>query len=388
MMKILIKIGIGLLIIVMGFIGYIALNSRSLTKVEALENIQELLMKEVKKNSTVTTALVYYDSKKNGVSESFVAGDAIGKDQPFHIASVGKVFTATLIGKLIDNGDLALSDTIDNYLEKDIIEGLFVYEGIDYSEIVSIEQLLSHTSGVADYFDDEVTSGDKLIEIVKNEPNRFFTPKDLLDFSRYKQVTKGKPGEDYHYSDTGYILLGLVIESITHNSFDKMLHDEIFLPLNMDDSYLMFYSEPLNEKKPLSSVWLGDSDIRTFNSLSIDWSGGGIVSTLDDLAVFIRALNNNEIISEETLNSLYKFDFKYMRGLHYGNGFMSYHFNEYFPTLNFLPNFIGHMGVLGTQLVYDKHTDTVYISSFGSTDYAAGSVQTMIKILSYIERIK
>jgi hypothetical protein len=66
---------------------------------------------------------------------------------------------------------------------------------------------------------------------------------------------------------------------------------------------------------------------------------------------------------------------------------MEFRFGEYFPTLKALPVVRGHMGVLGTQMLYDRNTDTVYISSFGSTDYTAGSVRTMIKILSYAERI-
>ena len=85
---------------------------------------------------------------------------------------------------------------------------------------------------------------------------------------------------------------------------------------------------------------------------------------------------------------MYEFNYKFTTGIYYGLGFMEYHFTDYFPTLSFLPNLKGHMGVLGTQMLYDKETETVYISSFGSTDYTAESVKTMIKVLSYVYRIK
>jgi hypothetical protein len=69
-------------------------------------------------------------------------------------------------------------------------------------------------------------------------------------------------------------------------------------------------------------------------------------------------------------------------------GFTEYHFGEFFPTLKSLPHFTGHMGILGTQMFYSKSTDTVYISSFGSDDFAAGSVRTLIKVLSILKRIE
>jgi D-alanyl-D-alanine carboxypeptidase len=198
----------------------------------------------------------------------------------------------------------------------------------------------------------------------------------------------GSPGGKYHYSDTGYILLGMIIEHVSEQSFDAMLREKIFVPLNMNDTYLLFYSKPVNGLRPIADVHLAGVNVKDYQSLSIDWAGGGVISTANDLAIFIRALNNDEIISQKTLNSLYQFDHKYRAGMHYGHGFTEYHFGEFFPTLKSLPHFTGHMGILGTQMFYSKSTDTVYISSFGSDDFAAGSVRTLIKVLSILKRIE
>lgn len=154
----------------------------------------------------------------------------------------------------------------------------------------------------------------------------------------------------------------------------------------MDDTYLLFYSKPKNKQRQIADVWLDGVNVAGFQSLSVDWAGGGLISTLDDLAVFVRSLNQGKIISHDTLDSLYQFDHKYRRGIHYGNGFMAYHFKEFFPTLASLPVMIGHMGILGTQMFYDKESDTVFVASFGSSDYSAGSVRTMIKCLHYLQR--
>ena len=84
---------------------------------------------------------------------------------------------------------------------------------------------------------------------------------------------------------------------------------------------------------------------------------------------------------------MYDFDEQFMRGIAYGNGFMAYRFDEFSKQLSDLPQMVGHMGVLGTHLMYDPLTDTVLIASFGSTQYTAGSVRTAIQALSLVNRI-
>lgn len=365
--------------------------STPLTKDKAISSIDKLVEAAIGKKN-VTQAIVYIDSPQHNLSETFVHGQLNGKDitadQPFHTASVGKAFTAAIIGVLIDEGKLSLDDKIVDYLSDEVLQSSFIFEGVDYKDQVTIKNLLNHTSGIADSFDDEAIGSMHMQDLVVNEPNKFWTPMDLVNFTNDYQQAVNKPNAEFHYSDSGYILLGLIIENVSGQSFDEMLHQYIFTPLNMDDSYLIFYSQPANGILPIADINFNGVNVKDYPSLSVDWAGGGVVSTASDLAIFIRALNNYEIISEETLDSLYQFDYSFMSGIHYGNGFMEFHFDEFFPTLGFLPNYTGHMGVLGTQMFYDKDSDTVYIASFGSTDYSAGSVQTMIKILSTLERIQ
>lgn len=392
MQNVLMAIGIIGLIMV-GAIGLlIGFNSKPLTKAQARSAIRKLIEKEVSKHPTVSSGLVYIESKTYGVSAYFAEGIEhkahVQVDQPFHVASVGKAFTATLIGVLIEAELLDMNDPISHYLKEDVLEGLFVYEGIDYQDKVTIRHLLNHTSGIADYFEGETIGSKSMTELVINDPDRFFTPKELIEFTRNYQEAVGRPGEQYLYSDTGYILLGLVIEAVSGKAFHECLNDAIFEPLKMDDTYLMFYSRPKNPRGEIADIWLNGVQINDYKSLSVDWAGGGLISTLKDLASFVKALNSEEVITKDTLDQLYQFDQKFMRGIYYGNGFMEYHFGEFFPTLKSMPKFKGHMGILGTQMFYDEETETTYISSFGSTDYSDGSVRTMIKVIGTVSRIK
>lgn len=388
-MKVLKIIGISVLLLVIVFGVLFWLNSRPLTKDQAISEIQNNVDNSLDEKKSVYSALVYIDVPQKELRVKYAAGKTNGElvqtDQPFHVASVGKLFTATLIGRLIDEGKIQLNDPINLYLDEAMLENLFVFEGFDYKDEVTLQQLLSHTSGIADYF---TLEDNGLMESLYQTPDKFFTPQELVQFTREHQSAYFAPGGGYHYSDTGYILLGLIIESVTNKPFHENLHEVIFDPLSMDDTYLMFYSEPKNGKRTIAEAWVNGHEISRFQSVSIDWAGGGVISTLDDLAVYIRTLYQGKIITPATLNALNQFDYEFMSGIAYGNGFMQMQFEKFFPTLGFLPRMTGHMGVLGTQLFFDESSDMVYISSYGSSDATVASVQSMIQILSIVYRIQ
>lgn len=364
-------------------------STKPLTKEQAVKDIQNVIDGSLNKKQSIYSALVYLDAPQKGLEVSYATGTSNGQPidthQPFHIASVGKLFTATIIGSLIDEGQISLKDPIHLYLNDEMLSGLFIYEGVDYKDQVTIQNLLSHTSGIADYFAKEDGG---LVESLYLSPDTIYTPQTLVQFTREHQSTYFAPGNGYHYSDTGYVLLGMIIESVSGKPFHEMLQDIIFDPLAMDNSYLMFYSEPKNEKRQIAEVWIDGHEVSQFKSVTIDWAGGGIVSSLDDLAIYIRALYHGEIIRMETLDAFQQFDYEFMPGVEYGNGFMRMEFEKFFPTLSFLPKMTGHMGVLGTQLFYDQETDMVYVSSFGSSDATATSVKNMIQILSTVYRVQ
>jgi len=361
------------------------LNSRPLTRDQAISEIEQIAEKSLNDKKSIHSVLLYVDAPQKGFESKIAFGNTTGADQPFHVASVGKLFTATLIGRLVDEEKIGLDDPINLYLQQEVLDNLFVFEGVDHQDEVTIRQLLSHTSGVADYFAKEDNG---LIETLYQTPDVFYTPMDLIHYTQENQKAVFAPGDGYHYTDTGYILLGLIIESVTGKPFHENLHEVIFDPLKMEDTYLMFYSEPKNSRQLITEAWINGHEVSRNRSVSIDWAGGGVISTLKDLAIFIRALNQGEIISIDTLNELTQFENRFIPGIAYGNGFMQMRFEEFFPTLGNLPKMTGHMGVLGTQLFYDQATDLVYVSSFGSSDGSAASVRTMIQVLSVLERIQ
>lgn len=341
---------------------------------------------KISQKNNKSSVQILIDSDKLNFQYNYAAEDF---NQPFHIASIGKVFTATLIIMLTEKKlNFSIQDPIINYFTNAELESLFVYKGVDYSKEVTIEQLVAHTSGIGDYFEDPVNSGTPISKLIVSDPDRMWTPQELVEFTREKQKAVGAPGKVYHYSDTGYILLGLIIEKVTGKSFHEHLHDEIFIPLEMQDSYLLYYSEPQQQLRPIQTIWLNGSDVTNHPSLSADWAGGGIISTPRDLLLFYKAFRTGKLFSEHKIPPMENCINKFNRGIYYGLGMMEIRFEEFFFLLRGLPRVKGHIGVLSTHLFYDPTTETYIIMNFGSSKLMVPSFKALIEIVSLLKKMR
>lgn len=311
------------------------------------------------------------------------------KNVPFHISGISKMFTATLVSLLVERGSLKWKSPISDYFTPLELSSLFVVNGIDHSMKVTVEHLLGHTSGIADYFEGKVTSGIPFREAVTTDTDAFWTPEMLLNFTRNRQTAVGKPDEKFSYSDTGYVLLGYLIEKVTRKSLGENLRSEIFLPLGMDDSYLMFYTEPQKGPKvPIGPAFFDGIDLSTLQSLSYDWAGGGIVSTMEDLLKFYMALRTEKLIRNETLHFLENCTNKFKSGIYCGLGMMEIHFEDFLVLLKDLPRVTGHFGVTSTQLFYDAENDAYIILNFSSSKNMTKSFRALIEIENTLRKWK
>lgn len=380
----------GLIILSFGVINY--LNSRPLTKEDFEKNLSRKLERIIRNEGSVEQGLIYIKAPHKAYEGVFTVGkldgQKIDETMPFHVASVGKTVTATMIAMLVEEGLVTYGTPVSKILNATYIDQLFLVEGKDYREEVTIWHLLTHTSGVADYFGDPVTVGKTLIEEALEAPDRLYDPMTLLEFSKKRQKSVAIPGRAYHYSDTGYILLGLIIEEVTGKSFETNLHERILIPLEMKDTYMMFRSEPTNGLRPIGHIYLHGQEVSKTMVPSIDWAGGGLISTLKDLDTFIRALYQGELIKVESLATLQQYNEKFMYGMDYGAGLMVFNLDRFVPFVKGLSRPEGHMGILGTQMVYDPLTGTTYIASFGSDEFGAGSVRLMVQVFLMLHQLK
>jgi D-alanyl-D-alanine carboxypeptidase len=112
---------------------------------------------------------------------------------PIYIASVTKLYTAAAIMRLYEQGKLALDDPMAKYLSDDLIGGIAVYQGRDYSHEITIAELLSQTSGLADYYEDKPAGGKALFQQLVEQPERVWTVEELLAQARQNLPPRSKP---------------------------------------------------------------------------------------------------------------------------------------------------------------------------------------------------
>ncbi len=360
--------------------------SNPLTSEQVITRLNQYFDTYRKKNLTKPELQVCVTSEKLGLDYSYPEQ---APDQPFHTASIGKVFTATLVQMLAEKGLLATSDPVSRYLSHDLLAGLFTFGKVDYSDQVTIHHLLGHTSGINDYIEGKSTRRLKFLDEVLAEPEHLWTPQELLDYTRLYQKAIARPGQKFFYSDTGYILLGLLIEQVTGKSFSRNLEESFFHPLEMNESYLMFYGQSIHQPvKPIEKIWLKGREVSEFKSLSCDWAGGGVVSTTRDLQKFHRALQAGRLIDKAALVRMETCQHRFLPGIHYGLGMMEIRFSEFFFLLRHLPRLKGHIGILATHMFYDPMADAYITMNFASEARMRDSFMALIEIENTLQKMR
>jgi D-alanyl-D-alanine carboxypeptidase len=343
------------------------------------EKIEALLTKSAKKLKTLQFAM---NIPQLGINYSY---STTIPSQRFHSASVGKLMTAVMIFKGMEQGELTLHTPITNLLQKGLLEHLFVYEGRDYQDEVTVEQLLAHTSGVNDYFAGKTLDGTVFIDTIVNQPTKRWNPHELIAFTRTKQCAVGAPQQQFYYSDTGYVLLGLVVEAIYNLPFHQALQAHIFQPVGMSETCLCFYDDQFDASL-LAPMYVNKRDIHLHDSLSCDFSGGGLSTTTRDLLIFLEHLQRFELISKSSLDSMAQFNYRYRQGIHYGHGMMQLRFEQFFFLLKHLPRLQGHLGVTGVHAWYDPRNQATFVMNVGNERDMVKSFKLLISILQIVQR--
>ncbi len=220
-------------------------------------------------------------------------------DTKFRIGSVTKQFTAALIMQLVEEGKLKLDGKLTDYLPD--------YRK-DTGERVTIHQLLNHTSGIPSY------TG--LPGFFQNESRNPYSVKDFV-----KKFASGdlefEPGTKYSYNNSGYFLLGAIIEQVTGKTYEKVLQERIFDPLGMKDTGYDTHA-PLIKKRAAGYQRTSDGyQNAPYLDMLLPYAAGSMYSTVEDLFKWDQALYDNKIVSAASKELMFK------PGLsNYGYGFV------------------------------------------------------------------
>lgn len=279
----------------------------ALNEEQCLRNIKDLMEGLIKKNVFSGTLLI---AKGDEILMTSVGGEASKRfhvlnniHTKFNLGSMNKMFTATSIMQLVEKGRLSLDDPISKYVDESWLPE-------EITSKITIHHLLTHTSGLGSYFNDTYINGSR----------------ELFRYvGDFKPLVKGEkpafePGKRFQYSNTGMLLLGVVIESVTGGSYFDYIHKNIYEPAGMtdSDSYEMDY--------PVENLAIGYSRDRNspygwqnnlYKHVIKGGPAGGGFSTVKDLHRFAQAIQTGKLVSQESLNKMWK-DYA---GEYYGYGF-------------------------------------------------------------------
>jgi CubicO group peptidase (beta-lactamase class C family) len=352
------------------------------------EEMEYIISNFVKENKSIKNCVLSIMKDDGSFSWSGGAGIAYQDTQlpmtentPIYIASVTKLYTATVTMRLYEEGRLSLNDPISKYLPEKIIQGIHVFEGKDYSNKITIKHLISHTSGIADYYSEKDENGENLFEIFLKNPERLWTINETIERVRKDLKPNFQPGTDTSYSDTNYQLLGRIIESITGKPLHIVFENYLFHPLGLKQTWLVGQSRTQRVAfGVVADVFLKDKNINKIRTNGSYWADGGIVSTANEMIIFLKALNDGKIIRKETLKSMHnwrKLDFP----LEYGYGTMYFNLPPFMAKWIHLPPLWGHSGSTGSFLYYSKDQN-IYLA--GSINQAESESKPFFGVISKV----
>ncbi|WP_229796852.1 serine hydrolase domain-containing protein [Algibacter mikhailovii] len=277
---------------------------------KAVSHKLDSLLKRINKRHDFHGAILVAKNKKilykNQIGYAdFQKKTPLNEASVFQLASVSKQFTAAAIMLLNERGEIKLSDTINTYFPN------FPYHG------VTIENLLNHTAGLPKYF-----------WVAEHKWNQERPPINsemmaLLEASNVQRFFK--PGRNFDYSNTGYIVLASIVEKVSGTAFSAFLRNNIFDPLGMDDSYVYSFENDSIKENQLTGyrLYRGWRHLKINSTVNDAIVGDkNVYTTIEDLYKWTLALNTGKLLSQESLDLMYsKGETLSGRKIPYGFGF-------------------------------------------------------------------
>ncbi len=244
-------------------------------------------------------AALHVDAPRLGLTWEGAAGvadPATGQEMtatlPVLVASNTKTFISVSILRLWEQGQIGLDDPIAAHLPGEYVE-LLRGDGYDPGAI-TIRHLLTHTGGLFDFADADIYT-----EKILGDPNHRWTRTEQLEAAMEWGDPYGPPGEVYRYCDTGYILLGEILEQVTGRTMPDAVRQLVgYDRLGLRSTWFeTLEARPEGVPEPAHQFWLG-VDVTTIDPSQDLYGGGGLASTVGDLAVFFRAVFTGAVFDD------------------------------------------------------------------------------------------
>ena len=206
-------------------------------------------------------------------------------DMVYRVGSITKMFVAAVMLQLVEEDELALEDTVDQWVPD-----------VPNASKATVRQILNHTSGIPKYIDDGFRKK------VMTDPTREWKPEELLSRISDREPAFA-PGEDWAYSNSNYIIAGLIIEEVTGSSVGTQIRKRLLDPLELSHTYFEVEEEV---DEPMAHPYFRGKDFLE-TTRSWTWAAGALASTAGDQLTWIDALLDGEVVSDASLKEMMEF---------------------------------------------------------------------------------
>ena len=298
--------------------------------------------------------------------------------QPIILAGVTKLYTAAMVLREFDRGALSPDTRAAHILPHNTLAGLCVVGGRDYSDDITVAQLLSHRSGITDYFSFPRRGALSLLRQAEDR-DRAWTLHQALELARH-YPGRFKPGTPnrVHYSDTNYQILGALLKSTTGLSFSQLLDIRIAGPLGLKKTYA-FTHETAEKFYELAPVSWKKKEMRGPESLASFGADGSVVSTTREVVSFLRALWSGKLTDEAWIPKLWSDTIRLGVNLGMGLGAMTYQVKK-----GVAPH-VGHTGFTGSAAFVDPTRRIFGAGTLNRIGYLNKPARTLAKLMTKVE---
>jgi len=333
-------------------------------------------------------------------------------DSPWFIASISKLFIAAVVMQMTEEGELALADRLVDLLPEPLTEGLHRMGGQDHTPRITVEHLLSHTSGLPDFIEDYPardrrgkTDSRSLVEILVQDGDREWSLEDTVERTRrllrphFPPQSLTSPGVRLRYSDTNYQLLVGIVEAQHGKSFAEVLAERVLDPLDLASTWVPGHPRGSAVEPNVATLYAGADTApfpQFFRSI-VDLN-----STCPDLIRFLRGLRNdgeNGLFRDpDTWSRMHgrrwRFAFPRDRAalrqpswpIEYGLGVMGFRLPRLLTPFRPVPGVLGHTGSTGTWLFHAPDPDLYLVGAVSQITAGALPFRLVPKILRAASR--
>ena len=279
------KTNFSIALFLLSFVLSLTISAQDLTK-----QFDEIVSQHYISNTPGATILVAKNGKtiyRKAIGKSSLELDVdMIPENVFMLASITKQFTAVSILMLEEQGKLSLDDPITKFIP-------------DYPTLgktITVHHLLNHTSGIKSY-----TGIGNLVEVARND----MTLDELIDYFKNEPMDFD-PGEEFRYNNSGYVLLGKIIEVISKDTYENFIEKNIFEHLGMENSSYGNNRELVKNRVEGYEQNENGYVNASYLSMTLPYAAGSLISTIDDMQKWQNALANNTFIKATTLRKRIK----------------------------------------------------------------------------------